>query len=118
MSRHNSLNTSLLCAALLVVAPLHAQTLQDPMQPPTAAGAATTQAVQGDSGFHLSAIRIAQGHRRAIINGKNVTVGDIVGTARVVAIQSSTVTLQQGGKMETVALLPVTIKKPVEAPQP
>ncbi len=68
--------------------------------------------------FYLSAIRITKAQRSATINGRSVTVGERIGTARVVAIQSSSVTLHYSGKTHSISLLPLSIKKPVEASQP
>jgi MSHA biogenesis protein MshK len=102
---------------------LAAQPLVDPMQPPgKVAGSSATKTVNSvssnDNGFHLNAIRIARDQRSASINGKTVRVGERIGSARVVSIQASSVTLQRGGKMMTISLLPFSVKNPVEAVQP
>jgi hypothetical protein len=96
--------------------------LKDPMRPPTF----TTQSRSGatgvkhadSNGYQLSAIRITREQRSAILNGKNISIGDRLGSARVTAIHSSSITLLQGGKTIAISLLPLSIKKPVEASQP
>jgi hypothetical protein len=113
----------LLVAMLFGAAPLAAQLLDDPMRPPSAIsskaiGEGTTKATTDDDGFQLSAIRITRDKRSATVNGKTVTVGDRIASARVLSIQASSVTLQQNGKNLTINLLPLSIKKPVEATQP
>lgn len=107
-------------AAALVDKSTTTDALMDPMRPPSAApdnGSKGTKHAKA-SGFQLSAIRIAHDQRSAILNGKTVSVGERLGSARVTAIQASSITLQQDGKTVTVSLLPLSIKKPVEAPQP
>jgi hypothetical protein len=92
------------------------------MRPPTAAAESRSDGKgikrADTSGYQLSAIRITREQRSAVLNGKNISVGDRVGSARVTAIQSNSITLLQSGKTITVSLLPLSIKKPVEAPQP
>lgn len=109
----------------LVAGPVQAQPLNDPMRPPMTVSPSTS--AQGSSkaikrsqgnGYQLSAIRITKQQRSATINGKTLHIGSHIGTARVTAIQASSVTLQRAGKKITVPLLPLSIKKPVEANQP
>jgi MSHA biogenesis protein MshK len=100
-----------------------AATLPDPMRPPTAAPSrplsSSKAGKRSDTGsYQLSAIRITAGQRSATLNGRTLSVGDRLGSARVTAIQASSVTLLEGGKSRTISLLPLSIKKPVEAPQP
>lgn len=117
--------SSMLCSAALLAAqsqdkPAAPGTLMDPMRPSTAEpeGKSTGKKPAGVNGFQLSAIRITREQRSAIVNGKSVRVGEHLGSARITAIQANSITLQQGGKTVTVSLLPLSIKKPVEAPQP
>lgn len=90
-----------------------AETLSDPMQPPNASSFKRSgKTVQS---YNLSSILISPDHRSAIINGKNVTVGDRIGNARVTHIQGNEVTITVAGKTRTLTLLPLSIKKPAEA---
>lgn len=125
MSSHSQL-TLLFFLLALCAAPSHAADA-DPMRPPSAELAGGASNAKGkpqrspstiQSGYHLSAIRIAPEQRSATINGKRVAPGQRIGQAKVVAIQAGGVTLQQAGKRFTISLLPLSIKKPVEAKQP
>lgn len=119
MSDYTRLAVALLCTALLCAPPLGAQPLPDPMRPPgeSPAGKASRGHDAGKE-LQLSAIRITREQRHATINGKVVTIGDTIGAAKVTEIRASSVTLLRGGKSVTVSLLPLSIKKPVEATQP
>ena len=111
-------------AALLATASLAAQVLDDPMRPPTEVSKTTgsdkgvKKTTRYGNGFQLSAIRITKNRRSATVNGQSVSVGDRIASARVLSIQASSVTLQQNGKTLTIKLLPLSIKKPVEATRP
>lgn len=115
-----------LAASLLATAPLAATTLDDPMRPPSAnssnftgsSGKGAKQTTGNGNGLHLSAIRITKDKRSATVNGHTVSVGERVAGARVLAIQASSVTLQKNGKIHTINLLPLSIKKQVEATRP
>lgn len=123
----------LLGAVLCCSAPLSAQplsqtsapvALSDPMRPPSVTPPPTSndqggaRGSDGDRGYRLSAIRITPEQRSATINGTTVVVGERLGNARVSAIHASHVTLLQAGKTVTISLLPLSVKKPVEAPRP
>jgi hypothetical protein len=103
-------------SALIATPALQAETLPDPMRPPAAASSSaihsSRKAIQY---YHLSSILISPGHRAAIINGKHVSVGERVGRARVTEIQGNEVTLSIAGKIRKLTLIPLSIKKPVEA---
>lgn len=102
-----------------VASPLLAQPLDDPMRPPGDVPAISgSKQIKKGSAYQLSAIRITKQGRSATINGKSVIVGERVGAAKVTAIEASSVTLSQAGKTLNVSLLPISIKKPVEATQP
>ena len=111
---------------LFSAAPLAAQLPDDPMRPPGKSSSVATgtggkgvkKTTTYGNGFQLSAIRITKDQRSAIVNGNSVNVGDRIGSARVLSIQASSVTLQKNGKTLTINLLPLSIKKPVEATQP
>ncbi|HEY9148218.1 MAG TPA: hypothetical protein VIQ22_04340 [Gammaproteobacteria bacterium] len=107
----------LLSAALAMsaaTAPLHAAELADPMRPPAMA-ADIVDKKKGVQHYQLSSIYISPQHRSAIINGRRVGIGDWVANARVVDIRGDAVTLSIAGKTRTLTLLPISIKKPVEA---
>lgn len=126
MFKQRRLTPILLVAMLISTAPLNAQVLDDPMRPPSEIGSKAGGTAGKDvkktstygNGFQLSAIRITKDQRSAIVNGKSVNVGDRIASARVLSIQASSVTLQKNGKTLTIDLLPLSIKKPVEATQP
>ena len=126
MSNHTQLTVLLLAVTLYGAPVLSAAPLDDPMRPPskelvsssTGNGSGKSAPLSAKSGYHLSAIRIAKEHRSATVNNKRVAVGERIGAARVVAINTTGVTLKQAGKQFTIPLLPHTIIKPVEAKQP
>lgn len=105
----------LLCCGLLPFV-LAAETLDDPMRPPITLSTGT-KAQKSVTGYELSSIFISQGRRAAIINGRNVTVGERVDNARVLEIQSTEVVISLAGKKRILTLLPLSVKKPVEASQ-
>lgn len=104
----------LIAPVLLLGLSLPAAALDDPMRPPPGA-AATSAAPATATQFVLSSTLIARERRSAVINGRNVGVGDSVDGARVVEIQPTQVRLQHQGRQLTLQLLPVAIKKPVSA---
>lgn len=108
---------ALFCAALAIVTAvpqLHAEELADPMRPPSVA-ADTVDKKKRVQHYQLSSIYISPRHRSATINGRRVGIGDTVANARVVDIRGDAVSLSIAGKIRTLTLLPISIKKPVEA---
>lgn len=101
-------------AVVATMAPLHAAELADPMRPPAMA-ADVVDKKKSVQHYQLSSIYISPRHRSAIINGRRVGIGDRVANARVVEIRGDAVTLSIAGKIHTLTLLPISIKKPVEA---
>lgn len=89
-----------------------AATLEDPMRPPRGAMVSDDKPA---TPFVLSSTRIAHEHRSAVINSRNVSVGDSIDGARVLEIQPALVRLQHQGRQLTLQLLPVTVKTPVSA---
>ena len=111
------LPTILVLSALLasLAAPMAvAEVLPDPMRPPAVLKKSATSR-KAVTGYELSSIFISPTRRAAIINGRNVTVGDRVNKARVMEIKATEVVISLAGKTRTLTLLPVSIKKPVEA---
>lgn len=114
MSRRLSIQVlaGLLCST--VSFSLVAAALDDPMRPPVvlSSGNKTRKVV---TGYELSSIFISSNRRAAIVNGRNVVVGDRVDRARVLEIGATEVVISIAGKKRTLTLLPVSIKKPAEA---
>lgn len=92
----------------------HGTELFDPMQPPEyreqpeKPGKAPAPQVH----YTLTSTVISPDRRFAVINGQRVTVGEVVGGARVLEIQPSWVRLRQGGRIRTVRLVPYSVKRP------
>ena len=87
-------------------------TLVDPMQPPGVAASHGHGPASWRSRYILSSTFITRDRKSAIISGRRVTVGDIVGDARVIEILPTKVRLRRGARTVTLRLLPLTIKKP------
>lgn len=116
--RIHSLRTPLALALLLLAAvQAPAEQLNDPMRPPgkemTSGGKGERQAVA--SRYRLDSVIIAPNRRQAIINGKRLTLGESIGGAKLIDIQTTQVTLQVAGKPHVLTLLPLSIKMPSEA---
>jgi MSHA biogenesis protein MshK len=114
VSNRSGLHVMLLLLCSVVSHPLLAEALDDPMRPPVALskGNNTQKMV---TGYELSSIFISSNRRAAIINGRNVTIGDRVNRARVLEIGATEVVISVAGKRRILTLLPVSIKKPAEA---
>ena len=89
--------------------------LDDPMRPPDMrlVKGSGGSGVEGRFNAHLSSTLITKGQRSAIINGRNVTVGDRVAGAKVMEIMPTEVVLRHKGRDHKVKLLPVSVKKSV-----
>jgi hypothetical protein len=98
-----------LLAALLLI-PLAAMALDDPMRPPMAA--ANPRRAAAETGFILSSTTITRERRVAVINGTRVSEGERVGTAQVMEILPTQVRLRQGEREWVVRLVPVSVKTP------
>lgn len=61
--------------------------------------------------FTLSSVYISASRRAAVINNKNVEIGEYVGGAKIIAILPSSVQLKRKGKTFTVRLLSQVVKK-------
>jgi hypothetical protein len=102
----------LLCSVVLFSS--SAVALDDPMRPPVSLST-VKKTEKTVTGYELSSIFISSTRRAAIINGRNVTIGDRVNKARVLDIQATQVVISLAGKTRTLTLLPVSIKTPAEA---
>ncbi len=101
------MNAWLLLLAL-VAAPAQAAPLGDPTVPSEPLGSRAGVARPG--GWKLTATRVRNGDRRAVINGREVREGDAIGGARVRRIRHTEVTLEADGQRFTLRLLPTAIK--------
>ena len=86
----------------------HAQVLSDPMRPPAfAAPAGTVTPEQAGGGeLVLQSTLLSNGRRIAMIDGKPMTVGDRIGTARIVSIDAGAVTLREANTIKVLRLYP------------
>lgn len=95
----------LLATALAAAAPLAAAAadagLRDPLRPPGWGDAAAADGFDAGA-WRLVSTLIADGRRVAIVNGRAVRAGDIVGGARVLAIAPGRVQLDYRGRRFTI----------------
>lgn len=106
----------LLIALSAFAASAAAQTLVDPMRPPTAGH--SDEAIVRPVGPVLEQIVLGDGRRFAVISGRRVAVGDRVGDATVVAIGTDQVTLR-GGTTQVLRMFPRAERRsPGAAPAP
>lgn len=108
------LNRILLALVLVTAAPVLATAaeLRDPLRPPGWGGESA-----GGDGFDASAWRlastlIAEGRRVAIVNGRAVRAGDVVGGARVLAIAPGRVQLDYRGRRFTIRRHTTRVRQP------
>ena len=66
--------------------------------------------VRSDSPWLLESTLIAENRRSAVINGRTYRVGDAIGDAKLVAIESYEVLLEKGSKQIRLRLLPSIAK--------
>jgi hypothetical protein len=107
----------LLALALLGTAHATAQELSDPMRPP---GKEILSGVRGKAvaaPYRLESVLIGPDRRQAIINGKRLSQGEVIGKAKLIDIQATQVTLLVAGKPTVLTLLPISIKTPSESPR-
>lgn len=79
-----------------------AQALSDPMQPPAFAVAPSGEPAAASTELILQSTLMSKGRRIAMIDGKPMKVGDRIGGAKIVAIDSASVTLRDA---ETIRVL-------------
>lgn len=104
-----------LALAGLVALPAIAQSVVDPTRPAGGAPVPSGQSLAAPAGPHLQSVLVSPQRRVAIINGETVTVGDMVGEARVVRILESEVVLRAGDEVRIVKMYP-DIAKTLPAP--
>lgn len=107
-----------LCVLAFPHAGLHgapADVLVDPTRPPSFAGGAAETEKSGQARV-VQSVLIAPGRTIAVVNGETLRVGSSVGSAKVVKIDQTGVTLSNSGKLEVLRLFPDAEKsEPVRA---
>jgi len=89
-----------------------AEVLIDPTRPPShRLNATKSVGIKAAPKWVLSSTLIAPARRLATINGKTVSIGQRVGTAKVVSIEPSQVALKEGNKKIVLYLLPSGMKR-------
>lgn len=105
---------TLMALLALPVAPLCAQSLGDPTQPPAvlaSPGGAAAQDLSEPAALQLQSIlvsREAGGRRVAVINGEVVRAGTKIADAVVDSVGETTVVLRRGKHKETLRLFPAS----------
>ena len=94
-------------ALMLDAAPSRAQGLSDPMRPPQFIAPSLEISAGGtQSGPVVQSILLSKGRRIATIDGKPMKIGDIIGDAKIVAIDSVSVTLREANSTRVLELYP------------
>lgn len=106
----------LLCCSTMaaVVEDVDGEELRDPTAPLYPAGredSAGEQAGLPTGSLRLSSILIRPNQRIAVINGRQLSVGDQVGSARVVSIETDVVTVESAGSRRQLRLHANSIKQ-------
>jgi len=112
----NSKLFSLFAVALLVLPlSIKAEVLPDPTRPATFQTATVIQDLPAELiDWTVTAIRISERDRSAIVNGRIVRTGEMIGPARILEIQSTQVVLDYDNRRVAVKLFgDITIRKPV-----
>jgi len=100
---------TLSAASLALAIAARAAPLGDPTRPPQAEGDAAGAGAAAQD--RVETILIAPDRRLAVIGGRIVRVGDLIGGARVVRIRESGVTVRRDGVDEELPLLQGIEKK-------
>ena len=89
--------------------------LPDPTKPPRAhASAVKREALLEPEHFELSAVKLRAGTDKALINGRLVGVGDAIGDATILEINSQGVRIEYLSEEQLLTLTPGTIRRPAE----
>ncbi len=83
-----------------------AASLPDPTRPTTQGQAGSSVASRERGGPALQSVLISPQRREAIIDGKTVRVGDLVGDSRVVRILETEVFLRAGDEVRALRMFP------------
>ena len=101
----------IVCAAsILCLGAAAAQPLADPTRPP-GAGSREPRAAASAPRTRLQSVLIAPERSIAIIDGRQVGIGDRVGEATLVSIAPTEVVLRRGAEHETLKLFPSGVEK-------
>lgn len=103
----------LLVSLMLMLKPLRAEELTDPMRPSNVTERVSMVSSGTEGAWNLTSTLVSGERRLATINGQLVTVGDWVAGAKVQSIDSNGVRLIQAGKMLNVPLQVYSLRKPV-----
>ena len=89
-----------------------AEVLRDPTQPPSYQNKGSVKfGTKSAPKWVLSSTLISPARRLATINGKTLAVGEQIGNARVISIETARVALMDGNKEIILELLPVDFKQ-------
>jgi hypothetical protein len=99
-------------AALALSAGSSAQALTDPTRPPLELMSAVTGTAGAAPHAPLQSILLSSARKGAIINGQYVALGGTYGTARLVKITATAVTLKGDHGLEVLQLYPPMEKTP------
>ena len=113
----SKLRLILFLTTLLPVA-ASAAALHDPMRPGGAAPPSPSTERAPAPSYRLDSIILAPQRRSAIINGRLVNEGEMLGRAQITRIEASRVTLRIGNQHHVLTLLPVSIKTPSNEANP
>lgn len=100
---------SVLMTLLFVPAMAAAQTMNDPMRPPTEFAAdesAPAAATSGGGGLVLQSVMISPTLKAAIISGETVKLGGMLGNAKLVKIAENEVVLKNGDETQVLKMYP------------
>jgi hypothetical protein len=108
----------ILLLSLLLQPMLAAGELRDPTRPPVHDTGVMEElpVIYQDMEYRLSGILSGPGGNSAILNGMSVRAGDEVAGGRVVRIEPGFVEIEGAGGSVRIELLPMTVKRPTEAP--
>ncbi|MEO8142867.1 MAG: hypothetical protein ABI654_01520 [Betaproteobacteria bacterium] len=110
-----ALNMVLAVALWLAASGAQAQGgLSDPTRPPSAPVAGAVGVAEEIPGTQLQSILFSSGRKVAVINGKMVPLGGMVGEAKLVRISETQVVLKKGDETEVLKLFPSVEKRPVK----
>lgn len=106
------MKTASLILLLGAALPAGGQELVDPTRPPNAPAPGMQEGAP--AGTQLQSVLIAPGRRIAIVNGKSVALGDVLGESKVVKITETEVVLQKGNETEVLKMFPGVEKQSVK----
>lgn len=110
-----NLSPILVVVLLSLSAPAVAEVLPDPTRPAAFQTTAVIQELPAELiDWKVTAIRISEQDRSAIVNGRIVRTGESIGTARILEIQPTQVVLEYDNRKVAVRLFSdISMRKPV-----